>query len=120
MGFLWGVWHVPSQVWASGDASGALVPSLLAAQLVFALVVLPAFRVLVVWVYDHTQSVLVAMLMHGSLVAALFAMRPIGAAGATMLIWYLAVAVAVWAVVAVVGVANGSHLSRQPLRTRVA
>jgi hypothetical protein len=107
-------------VWASGDASGALVPSLLAAQLVFALVVLPAFRVLVVWVYDHTQSVLVAMLMHGSLVAALFAMRPIGAAGATMLIWYLAVAVAVWAVVAVVGVANGSHLSRQPLRTRVA
>jgi membrane protease YdiL (CAAX protease family) len=111
VGFLWGVWHVPSQVWASGDASGALSLSLLVAQLVFALAVLPAFRVLMVWVHDHTQSLLVAMLMYGSLVAALLAMTPVGIAGATMLIWYLAVAVAVWVVVAV-AVANRGRLSR--------
>jgi membrane protease YdiL (CAAX protease family) len=46
VGVLWGVWHVPSQVWYSGDASGALSLGILLPELVFALAVLPGYRVL--------------------------------------------------------------------------
>ena len=69
-----------------------------------------------VWVYDHTQSLLVAMLMHASFAGCLLAVMPVGMSGAPFLTWYLAVAVAVWIVVAGVAVANGGHLARQPLR----
>jgi membrane protease YdiL (CAAX protease family) len=120
MGILWGVWHLPSQFWAAGDASGALALGILVPELVFALAVLPAYRVLMVWVYEHAHSLLVAMLMHAVLVASLFTMLPAGITGAPFLTCYLVVAVAVWIVVVAVGVATGGQFSRQPLRTRVA
>jgi uncharacterized protein len=66
VGVLWGVAHFPIYYWASGDLSGALLPALLAAQV---LAWFPPYRVLMVWVYDRTESLLVAMLMHGSLTA---------------------------------------------------
>jgi membrane protease YdiL (CAAX protease family) len=62
VGLLWGVWHVP---FFAQTASGPVPPALNAAAIVF-FWLLP-YRVLMVWVYDHTQSVPMAMLMHVSL-----------------------------------------------------
>ena len=42
---------------------------------------LPAYRVLMVWVYDRTGSVLVAMLMHVSLTASTLILQPLDVAG---------------------------------------
>jgi hypothetical protein len=59
--------------------------------------------------------------MHASLLVSLLAVTPEGMSGAPFLIWYLAVAVAVWAVVAAVAVATRGHLSRpQPHVASVA
>ena len=70
VGFLWGAWHFLVNFWASGSPSGALSAGPLAARrLVFSVGILPAYRVLMVWVYDRTGSLLVAMLMHASLTA---------------------------------------------------
>jgi hypothetical protein len=89
-------------------------------QFLFYVGVLPAYRVLMVWVYDRTGSLLVAMLMHASLTASLPLILLPPARGVPLLTSYLVLAAALWVVVAVVARANGGHLSRQALRRRVA
>ena len=56
-----------------------------------------------VWVYDRTGSVLVAMLMHVSLTSSLLILNPLGIAGARLQIFSFAFAAAVWLAVAVLG-----------------
>jgi membrane protease YdiL (CAAX protease family) len=81
---------------------------------------LTAYRVLLVWVYDRTGSLLVVTLMHASLTAStIFIFRPL-ATGASFLTYVWVFAAALWVVVAAVAVANGGQLSRQPLRRRAA
>jgi hypothetical protein len=67
---------------------------------------LPAFRMLMVWVYDRTGSLLIAMLMHVSLTASLLILNPAGISGMTLLAFSFVLAAAVWAVVAAVVVAG--------------
>jgi uncharacterized protein len=67
VGVLWGVAHFPLYYWQSADLFGALLPAVVAANV---LAWFPPYRVLMVWVYDRTESVLLAMLMHGSATAA--------------------------------------------------
>ena len=118
VGILWGVWHFLTTFWGSGTPSGGLSPAIFLPGILFAVAILPAFRVLMVWVYDRTESLLVAMLMHASLTAStVFILAP-PATGMPLLAYDLVLAVALWMVVAMVAVANGGRLSRQPLRRR--
>ena len=120
VGFLWGAWHFLVTFWGSGDSSGAFSLDLLLPPLLFYVGVLPVYRVLMVWVYDRTGSLLVAMLMHASLTAsAPMILTSLGISGVPLLTWYLVLSAALW-VVAVVAVANGRQLSRKPLPRRVA
>lgn len=121
VGALWGAWHFLVAFWGSGSSSGAFSLPLLLAQFLFYVAVLPAYRVLMAWVYDRTGSLLVAMLMHASLTGSvLFILMPLAISAVPLLTWYLVFAAALWVVVAAVAVANGGQLSRQPLRRRVA
>jgi len=81
--------------------------------LVFYAGALPAYRVLMVWVYDRTKSLLVAMLMHASLSSSTLILQPL-ATGMPYLTWNLVLAAALWVVVAVVAMANRGQLSGQP------
>ena len=120
VGLLWGVWHFLPTFWGSGDSSGVLSLSLLLPPCVFYVGVLPAYRVLMVWVYDRTGSLLVAMLMHASLTAStLFILAP-QATGMALVTYYLVLAAVLWVVVAAVAVVNRGQLSRQPLPRREA
>jgi len=113
VGFLWGAWHFLVTFWASGDSSGALSLPLLLPPLLFYAVLLPAYRVLMVWVYDRTESLLVAILMHASLTAStVFILQPQATALVT---YYLVLSAVLWIFVAVVAVAKGGKLSRHPL-----
>jgi membrane protease YdiL (CAAX protease family) len=114
VGLLWGVWHFLPTFWGSGDSSGALSLSLFLPPCLFYIGVLPAYRVLMVWVYDRTKSLLVVMLMHASLTAnTLFILSP-SARGVPLMTYYVVLTAAVWVVVA--ALAKGGHLSREPLR----
>jgi hypothetical protein len=56
VGFLWAVWHVIVALWL-GFASGAIVDALsLVSYILDPFLFLMVFRVLMVWVYDHTES----------------------------------------------------------------
>ena len=72
-----------------------------------------------VWVYDRTQSLFLAMLLHVSLTTSTLALTPL-TTGVLLLTYNLAFAAAVWVIVAAVGVGNRSPLSDDALRRRVA
>ena len=105
--------------WASGGArgtcserlgeprgSGELAVSvfLAATAIGFFVGYLTAFRVLMVWVYDRTGSLFVAMLMHASLTASLLILNPSALTGVALLGYSFALAVVVWAAVAAIAV----------------
>jgi len=129
VGVLWGAWHLLfNDIWASVAISGGLPPALFAVVwgLTFLAGQLPAYRVLMVWVYKRTNgSLLLAMLMHTSYSASTFIINalagPGAMSGASLLVYSLTSAAAMWVVVAMLAVATHGHLSRQPpLRRRVA
>jgi hypothetical protein len=84
------------------------------------LLLLPAYRVLMVWVYDRTGSLLVAMLMHGSLTATQLIFMPLPASRMSLLTSILAWAAALWIVVVMIAVASRWRISRPLLRGQVA
>jgi membrane protease YdiL (CAAX protease family) len=118
MGLLWGAWHFVSNFLGSAESAGAAPLALYMLALLFTFL-LP-YRVLMVWVYDRTQSLLVAMLMHASLVVFWLTSMPPGITGAPQAIWYLVWAAVLWIVVATVAVMKGLELPRPQLRLRPA
>jgi uncharacterized protein len=97
IGLLWGAWHFPL---FSGSvfSSQTIPPTLYLAVLLFSWL-LP-YRVLIVWVYDHTGSLLVAMLMHLPIVVAQFVRLAPATSEVQVVIDNLVLAAAMWVIVA--------------------
>ncbi|MEZ4384028.1 MAG: CPBP family glutamic-type intramembrane protease [Nannocystaceae bacterium] len=72
VGVLWGLWHLP-MFWEVDSFAGGLPLAVLLARL-FAW--LPPYRALMAWVYENTESLLVVVLMHVSLVTSLMCVEP--------------------------------------------
>jgi membrane protease YdiL (CAAX protease family) len=120
VGLAWGAWHLIAAFWGSGDADGRFSVVLFWPQFLFYATVLPAYRILMVWVYDRTQSLLVAMLMHATLTGfVLFILMPKALAGIPLSYWYLALAVALWVGVGAVAVAGGFPRHRYDSQRRI-
>ena len=101
VGAAWGAWHLLQMWWVGGTSSEAL-PLALFLPLFFlsAVAILTAYRVLMVWVYDRTGSLLVAVLMHASYIfSTLFVLAP-PTTGVPFLTYSGVFAVALWVVVA--------------------
>jgi uncharacterized protein len=111
VGVLWGAWHFP-MFWETDSFSGVLPFAILVVRLFSWL---PAYRVLMVWVYDHTESLLVAVLMHVSLTASMIITAPLALAGASLLASILVGAAVWWIVVAAIMLANRGQIARPPL-----
>jgi membrane protease YdiL (CAAX protease family) len=122
VGIWWSAWHLLPNVWSSRAAAGELDMSVYLVATVLGVFVgyLTAFRVLMVWVYEHTASVLVAMLMHASFTASLLILNPVGLSGTHLVVYSFALAAAVWILVAAVALANRRQPAREPVRTRAA
>lgn len=107
VGLAYASWNFLVVAW-SGAAQGTLSPAIFLPIALFTW--LPTYRVLVVWVYDHTQSLLVAMLMSASLWAAWISLTPAAAlAGAPLAVFYIVLAALLWAVIGVL--AAGGRLA---------
>ena len=116
VGVLWGAWHF-IMFWEPGSFSAAFPLALLLVKLFSWL---PAYRVLMVWVYDRTGSLLLARLMHASLTATQLILMPLPASGMSLLTSILAWAAALWIVAAMIAVANGGQFSRPLVWRRAA
>jgi membrane protease YdiL (CAAX protease family) len=96
VGLLWAAWHVLAVLWGGAAAIGSVSPAIFVP--IDLLSALPVYRVLMVWVYDRTQSLSVAMLMHASLTATVIVLGP-AASGTTVLTYDVVLAAVLWAVV---------------------
>jgi membrane protease YdiL (CAAX protease family) len=103
MGVLWGLWHYPIFS-ASGRASGSLSPLIFTLLLLFTWLI--PYRILIVWLYDHTHSVLLAVLMHVSIVTDQFVLSPVGSSPEFIATSNIIFAGALWIVVALIWLAG--------------
>jgi len=109
LGLIWAMWHFLADFWGNYAAFGLLyVPHFL-----LWVVALPAYRILMVWAYNHTGSILVAQLMHASFVASQGILGPSAASARDNLLWYAVLAVSLWVVVAVVFTMGVAKMSVQ-------
>jgi len=119
VGLLWGAWHFLIAFWASDALAGGQSRTMFVAGfLAFYVGALPAYRVLMVWLYDRTASLLVAMLMHACLSASTLILQPESTAG--NLTWNVVLAAALWAIVAAIALTDRGQPLRQPLRRQAA
>jgi membrane protease YdiL (CAAX protease family) len=113
VGFLWGAWHLLVNLWSCGGAGRTFNMTLLFHSLIFSFGVLPAYRVLMVWVHDRTKSLLVVILMHACLTASNIIFVPL-ASGAALAVWSIVMSAALWVAAGFValkkGTAAGSNL----------
>jgi membrane protease YdiL (CAAX protease family) len=116
VGVLWGAWHFLQGLYISDTYAGTLPFALfLTLNSLGAIAQLTAYRVLLVWLYDRTGSLLLVALMHGSLTAStIFLFRPL-AAGMSFLMYGWLLTAALWVVVGVVALVDDRHLSRGAL-----
>jgi uncharacterized protein len=117
LGMMWGAWHILVNLWASGTAAREVSPTFMLPVLLSTVGVgmLPAYRVLMVWVYERIESLLMAILMHVSLTASLIILRPV-ATGMALVVYELVWAGALWAILATIAVRSRRRLSVPPLR----
>lgn len=80
--------------------------------------VLTAMRVLIVWVYSNTNSVLLAQLMHASSTGFLVILGPSHISPIQEVLWYAVYAAVLWVVVAIVIARYGKGLVRQPMQVK--
>jgi len=60
LGIAWGVWHIPFSVYLFGDQ-----PAVLAANLVALTVGIVGWTIVITWIYNSTESVLLVIVLHG-------------------------------------------------------
>ena len=112
VGLAWGAWHLIVAIWGSGTPTGEFSWMLLMPQLVFYAFVLPAYRILMVWLYQRTESLFLCMLMHASLTSSiLFIFMPLSIDPGPLSVWYLAFGCVLWGIV-------GGMLAREKLGKR--
>ena len=109
VGVLWGVWHILQMWWVGRTSFETLSPVIfLSLYFLFAIAQLTAYRILMVWVYDRTKSLLVAVLMHASYIfSTLFVFAP-PTTGGPFLIYSGIFTVVLWLIVTIVIVTNRS------------
>jgi membrane protease YdiL (CAAX protease family) len=115
IGVLWGIWHiVPMVIMPSVAYSSPFSPAIYITVRTLSFLVgsLVAFRVLMVWVYDRTQSLLLLILMHTGLTAANIIYEPEAIGGISNFIVDFVTAAALWLIVVVVATVNRGQLSQ--------
>jgi membrane protease YdiL (CAAX protease family) len=111
LGLVWGAWHFLVNFWGSANSAG-VVPLVLFLLVALFSFLLP-YRILMVWAYSHTKSLLISILMHCSLITFWLVLAPTAGDGLTKVIWFSTWAVILWGmVIAVNNLTKGGLLRK--------
>ena len=118
VGVLWAAWHFFVSYWGGGGTNGGVSAEIFLALWFVSVLVgqLTAYRVLMVWVYERTGSLLVASLMHASLSAFQFILNPL-TPGVPQQIYPWGYAATAWLVIAGIAVGRRASLAAGPRPT---
>ncbi len=112
LGVLHTTWHLAADYLGASGARGEYwLP-----HFAMFVVSMTAMRVLVVWVYTNTRSVLLAQLMHASSTGFLSILVPLSLSPENDTLFYAVYAVALWVAVAIIVAKYGKHLVQQQPR----
>ena len=106
LGMMWGAWHFLATWWGSEDAFGSIPIPIYLLVALFSFI--PPYRILMVWVYERTESLLVSVLMHASLTSGMLIMGP-AVTGIDAILYNLVFSGLLWCLVAIVSVVRASH-----------
>jgi membrane protease YdiL (CAAX protease family) len=116
LGLLWSAWHLPViDFLGAASPHGKYLPLFF---LSFA-TAMTAMRVLIGWIYQNTQSVLLAQFMHISSTGALVVFGPFQMTPAQETVWYFTYGVGLWIVVAALVAWFGRALCAADLSRKV-
>ncbi|WP_074407615.1 MULTISPECIES: CPBP family intramembrane glutamic endopeptidase [Aquimarina] len=96
IGVFWGAWHFLPVIWGSGDSSGNLVLSKFLPGLFFHYAGLIPIRILIVWLYDKSNSLISPLIMHATGTASTFFIFNISEIGIPLFIYYFLLATLLW------------------------
>ena len=114
LGVLHALWHfAPDYMGASASRGAFWWPHFLAFC-----VSMVAMRVILVWVYTNTKSLLMAQLMHASSTGFLSVLIPVSLTPAQDTLFYVLYAVVLWVAALVVIARYGKEFIREPLKTQ--
>jgi uncharacterized protein len=77
------------------------------------------YRVLMTWVYHHTGSLLVAILMHAAFTGGQILLEPTRTSHLQNLLWWGLTAIGLWVAVAIIGMADGRYLAGKAPQPKV-
>jgi hypothetical protein len=112
LGLVWALWHALVDCRQNFNAQGV---NWLIGFVILYIAALTAYRLLMTWVYAHTRSILLAVLMHASYTGWLLALYP-GTSFWQALAWQGIFAALLWVAVTVIyagRVGTGPRLARQ-------
>jgi membrane protease YdiL (CAAX protease family) len=116
VGVVWGTWHFPLFLESNSFSAGLPLTILLTRLFSW----LPAFRVLLVWIHDRTQSLPVVMFMHTAVTFISIILAPATLSGGSLLTSLLVTAATMWLLLAAIAVATGGRFSGQQLSRQAA
>lgn len=122
MGVPWAAWHLLQIIWVGRSTSeGVPLVLYLALYFGFSVASLTAYRILILWVYDNTGSLLIATLMHASYAGFTLQIDFIlpTLTGSELLIQGWLFGAALWVVVAAVALVSGGSWEDRRSRDRV-
>lgn len=85
-GIMWGLWHFPSNYIGSAAGAGTLPLFIFMPSILFSFLI--PYRMIMVWVFEHTKSLLIAILMHASLDVFWLISTPLSITGNQRVVWY--------------------------------
>ncbi len=98
-GLVWGLWHLPLFL-GSINSSGDIPSGIYLFSLLFSF--LPAYRVLMVHLYDRTKSLLLAMLMHAPLSASQLILIPADLSGKQLITYNMVFTASLWLIITII------------------
>jgi uncharacterized protein len=110
LGLFWGLWHLPLFM-GNAITSGTIPPTLYLIVLLFSF--LPAYRVLMVWLYERTGSLLLVILMHAPLAGSQLVLIPPEMSGEQIAIYDLIFAALLWCIIIGVTIFNRGQWASQ-------
>jgi membrane protease YdiL (CAAX protease family) len=115
VGIFWGAWHFI--LFWEGDSFSGKLPLLILLGRLFAW--LPPFRVFMVWMLDRTESLLMVILTHASLVFTTTVLVPVTLTGKSLLTWLILWGATLWIIVLMIAMFNGKMFSRKPIERTI-
>lgn len=115
LGVVWGIWHFP--LFMHKDPAGQI--PLIILLIVSLLTHLPAFRILMTWIYDRTRSLLISIIMHVSFTTSTLVFQPQTNSGMDIITSNLTLTFMLYSFIIIINILTKGEMTRGDASTEI-